>query len=66
MTIVIGWWAVPLLITLGSLGTVWFWDRAQPPSHGYGAAGAGVISALAFGAALILSLVAWLIWALVR
>lgn len=60
-TIEIGWWLAPLTITIAAFVCA---RIATPPSHagyyGYGNAIAGLFT---YGAALIVSLIAWLIWA---
>lgn len=58
MTITIGWWAIPTLITMGAF--VYGVMPVRP--GGYGADIAAAISMLA---AMIITLAAWLIWALV-
>jgi len=58
MAVTIGWWAVPALITVVSLGYTTLW-----PSNGNGV-GYAVQCLVQFMAAVIVSLMAWLIWAL--
>lgn len=62
MTVTFGWWALPLLITTASVG----WSIAIPgePSHG-DYSFPDPMPAIGFVGAVIVSLVAWLIWALV-
>lgn len=57
MTITIGWWAIPAII---SIATVIFglWPSR---SQGYVA---GIAGAFQFMACVIVSLTAWLVWAL--
>ncbi|MCX5513408.1 hypothetical protein C3941_23760 [Kaistia algarum] len=56
-TITAGWWLAPLAITIG----VWLWAFAKS-SNSRGAFDIG--PALFMGSALIASLAAWLVWAL--
>lgn len=64
MTITIGSWLIPAALTTLFLGGWWAWSAAQPSSGGYGAIGAGLIDAIALLGAIILTLIAWLVWAL--
>lgn len=57
MTVTIGWWAIPTIITLGSI--VWaFWPQR---THGFGA---DIVGMIQFMGSVILSLASWLIWSL--
>ncbi|WP_397586783.1 hypothetical protein [Sphingobium fuliginis] len=57
MNVTIDWWAIPALITIGSL--IWaFWPQR---TTGYGADIVGVVQ---FLASIIVSLAAWLVWSL--
>lgn len=65
-TITIGWWIIPLLLTL-----LFFWrigvmmrSDVDTPT-GYGKAGQAACHALLLSAAIILSLVVWLIYAFI-
>lgn len=60
MTITIGYWIIPLLITIISF-ILALWPQSNS-GNDYGAS--GVISLLFLSGAVILSLVSWLIWAL--
>ncbi len=61
MTVHIGSWIYPLVITL--ICAVWaFWPGAAP--KGYGNIGDGVVAAFFLLLATIFSLAAWLAWAL--
>jgi hypothetical protein len=66
MNIHVGTWVFPLIVTILAFGFVLFMSRNDGKAHGYAAAGAGVISLLLYCCAVILSLVAWLIYALLR
>lgn len=57
MTIIIGWWAIPAIITVFSFGWV-FATAANDTSLG-GAIASGIMLLIA----CIVSLTAWLIWA---
>lgn len=63
MTLVIGWWGVPLLITIVTMVWVMWPSGNQFSNSGYGI---DVTPLLKLGAAVIVSLVSWLIWALLR
>lgn len=57
MSITIGWWAIPALITLAAL--IWaFWPQDR---HSFGSA---VVGAIQLMAACIVSLISWLVWSL--
>lgn len=58
VTIAFGWWLAPLAITFA----VWIWFAAHRYDGGY--YGADVIAMMKFAVAIILTLAAWLIWAL--
>ena len=58
MTIIIGWWALPTIVTIASYLAVWFTIRCSQPSYGD-----DIIALLSYGVATIASLVVWLIWA---
>lgn len=57
MTITIGWWAIPAIITIATIIFA-FWP--QRPT-GYGGDIAGAFQMMA---SIIVSLVAWLVWSL--
>lgn len=57
MSINIGWWAIPTIITLGSL--IWVcWPQRQQ------GLGGDVVGAIFLLIAIIVSLLSWLFWAL--
>lgn len=63
MTITLGWWTLPLAVSL----VPWAWACwPRPRSYGYGAIGDGLAGALRGCAAIIITLAAWLVWALFR
>ncbi len=61
MTLHIGWWAIPAVISAISLGSVLLPD---PAPRGYGDLGNGILGMFHLLVAVIVSLLAWLIWAL--
>lgn len=63
MDIHIGTWAFPALITLLSVALALYAGRNDGKAHGYAAVGAGVVALLLLLAAIIVSLIAWLVWA---
>lgn len=62
-TLAFGWWLVPFIITVVSLGWAWWISRDSGPGN-YGAG--AVIEMMFFLGALVLSLLSWLVWALLR
>lgn len=67
LSLTIGWWIVPVLVTLVSYLVVVLTTRPQTSSYdwyGFGTLFDGIIILLGLLAATIVSLVAWLIWAL--
>lgn len=62
-TITMGWWLVPLAITVATFGGFAVWSISQPPASGYDSIGAGIAAAMVFLLATVVSLVAWLVWA---
>ncbi|MVB00106.1 hypothetical protein GN330_22935 [Nitratireductor sp. CAU 1489] len=60
MTVSISWWAIPALITAISFS--WAFFTPMKPSSDYGF---DIMPLFRLGAALIGSLVAWLVWALI-
>jgi hypothetical protein len=64
ITVTAGWWILPLAVTAISFSLAVFVSR-EDGSHGdYSAIAGAFVSLVLFGAAAIVSLVAWLIWAL--
>lgn len=61
-SIFIGWWILPLTITIAAFS--WStWQQDRSPAYDYGRIGQGIGNAVLHGLALIVSLIAWLIWA---
>lgn len=65
MTVTIGWWAIPLLATLVLFGWA-TWRRSDEDRHGDYDFAFWVPAAARLAAAIVGSLVAWLIWSLAR
>ena len=66
MTIVLGSWLVPAVITVALLIAVRLFGPRMQPQNGsmFPDMGGALLELLTYTAALIASLVAWLIWAL--
>lgn len=62
VTIEFGWWLIPTAVTLMSFG-MGHWYAIEPASTPMGAALDGFLRLVFYGMALIVSLIAWLIWA---
>ncbi len=62
MIIEIGWWALPAAISLIAFGWFWIWFANDPPSSGYGNIGRGLGQGLFLLCAIIVTLVAWLVY----
>lgn len=58
--IVADWWLLPLFVTVVAFGWAAWADRDNSPGD-YGAG--AILSLVIYGAATIVSLLAWLIWA---
>lgn len=64
MTMTIGTWVVPLTVTIIALCAA---SYSTPEGRGdYGNIGAGLVGVIYLAGAVIVSLIAWLIWAVVR
>jgi len=64
MTITVGIWVVPLMVTIISLSMAVY---SVPEGRGdYGNIGAGLVGVIYLAGAAIVSLIAWLIWAVVK
>lgn len=63
-TIGFGWWLIPLAITLCSYGRA-FWVMSDEKGGGdYAAIGDALVAVVCLSMATIISLIAWLVWAL--
>lgn len=60
MTITLGWWALPAAITILSIGSAFLPDSSP---RGYGDLGSGIVGMFHLLIAVIVSLAAWLLWA---
>ena len=63
ITIGLGWWLAPLGVTIVAFSWAWFLDRPGKSSTAVGNIVDALQSMFMFGAAIIVSLLAWLIWA---
>lgn len=61
MSITIGWWAIPAFVTIAA---VYIALREAPTSSGNDYGASAFIGVVMMMAALIISLIAWLIWAI--
>ncbi|RWF33742.1 hypothetical protein [Mesorhizobium sp.] len=59
ITVTISWWAFPLVVTIGMF--IWTFAKPMQPSSGYGV---DIMPLIRFGVSAIISLAAWLVWAL--
>lgn len=63
INIALGWWVIPAAVTaIALLIAAWRSDRSY--SHGLGAVGQAMANAFIFLIAIVISLIAWLIWSL--
>lgn len=63
-TIDFGWWLLPLVVTLFAFGAASFMCRDEGSHGDYAAIGNAMVALVAYGSALIVSMAAWLLWAL--
>lgn len=66
MSFTIGSWGFPALVTIVVFGWLIIAGIRKPSPGGYAAIGDGIVSAFFAAAAAIVSLLAWLVWALLR
>jgi hypothetical protein len=62
LTIQFGWWLLPLALTVAAFWRAAYLDRDNKPGGDYNMS--GIVSAVYYGLALIVSLAVWLVWAL--
>lgn len=62
-TIGLGWWIAPALVTVLALGWALFMSRDEGSHGDYASIGNAFVALVIYGAALIVSLIAWLVWA---
>lgn len=67
MTVMIGWWIVPMMVTVTCLMIVIFWRGIQTTHTDTISRGAtALVNLLIIAVLIIISLTAWLIWAVLR
>ncbi|MBB3313649.1 putative membrane protein [Rhizobium sp. BK196] len=64
VTISLGWWILPMAITLIAFIVAGGMCRTEGGHGDYASIGNAVVGLVVLGAALIVSLIAWLIWAI--
>lgn len=66
-TISFGWWMAPTLVTLLTFLAAWAFGPKMQPQRGsmFPDIGGALMELLSYAAALVVSLLAWLVWALV-
>lgn len=66
VTIPVGWWLIPLTITVASFAwAIPMRANERPTGHMFDGLGYAIGGGFRLAAALILSLLAWLVWSLV-
>lgn len=63
ITITFSWWLAPLAVTIIAVGAAYWAEPSRTPPRGYGDIANAIVSVFAWGAATVVSLIAWLIWA---
>lgn len=58
-----GWWLLPLAITVAAFIWQWWILKDKTTGGDYGPIGLAVFQAITFLGALVVSLFAWLVWA---
>ena len=61
-SITLGWWLVPAIVTVCAFGAFALWEADQKPAGDYGRIGAAMVALIMFGGAVVVALVAWLIY----
>ena len=62
VTVLFGWWTLPFGATIAAF--LWAWVLSdKSPSSDYGNIGKALGNLILYGVAIIFSLIAWLIWA---
>lgn len=64
MTISLGWWALPAIITLAAYAVAWWRVPAPQPSSYFPDTGPVILGFIYLSLATVVSLAAWLMWAL--
>lgn len=62
----VGWWLLPLAATVGAFIWQWWVHKDERRSGDYGDIGMAMGQLVTLAVAVIVSLAAWLIWALLR
>jgi hypothetical protein len=65
MTVTLGWWFLPVTITFAAFSVAAYMCRDEGSHGDYAAIGNAMVALVVYGAALIVSLMAWLVWAVV-
>lgn len=63
-TVALGWWIAPTAVTIIAFIIAGFMCRDEGSHGDYAAIGNAFVALVIYGAALIVSLIAWLIWAI--
>ncbi|WP_320194975.1 hypothetical protein RMR10_011975 [Agrobacterium rosae] len=63
-TLELGWWIAPTAITIAAFAIAAYMGRDEGGHGDYAAIGNAFVGLVVYGAALVLSLIAWLIWAI--
>jgi len=63
LTISFGWWLVPLTVTVVAFVAAYICGASKGPPRGYGDIANGIVNLFVYGAVTVVSLVAWLGWA---
>jgi len=64
ITLTFGWWLLPLAVTIAAFGWHSWATKENRRTGGYEDIGMAMGQLITFSAALVVSLIAWLIWAL--
>lgn len=65
ITIGIGWWIAPTVVTIIAFVFAGYMGRDEGSHGDYAAIGNAFVGLVIYGAATIVSLIAWLLWALI-
>lgn len=65
MTVTIGWWIVPTIVTVWAFGWHVWVHRRERPGYAYGNVGQALGRAITMMIAAVVSLGAWMMWALI-
>lgn len=59
----LAWWLLPLGVTVAAFGWQWWLHKDERSGSDYGHIGLAMRQAVTFLGAMVVSLVAWLVWA---